>query len=95
MGATVIKIEPPKVGDDTRTWGEFLIIFNWTNQLMSIGPPFMKIENGNMEENQSGYFQCANRNKKSLTINLKSKNGQMILHKLGMCLNFESTYMSI
>ena len=67
MGATVIKIEPPKLGDDTRSWG----------------PPFMKVNNGKMEENQSGYFQCANRGKKSLTINLKSKNGQRILHELG------------
>ena len=63
-------------------------IYSKLYELLIIGPPFMKIENGKMEENQSGYFQCANRNKKSLTINLKSKNGQMILHKLGMCLNF-------
>lgn len=67
LGATVIKIEPPKVGDDTRSWG----------------PPFMKVEGeGNLHENQSGYFQCANRGKKSVTVNLKSKNGQQILHKL-------------
>ena len=66
LGATVIKIEPPKVGDDTRTWG----------------PPFMEVVGEDAVENQSGYFQCANRGKKSITVNLKSKNGQKILHEL-------------
>jgi crotonobetainyl-CoA:carnitine CoA-transferase CaiB-like acyl-CoA transferase len=38
------------------------------------GPPFLSGE--------SAYYLCANRNKKSITLNLKSEKGQEILHKL-------------
>jgi len=58
LGADVIKIERPGVGDDTRAWG----------------PPFQKGE--------AAYFLCANRNKRSLTLDLKSTRGQQILAKL-------------
>ncbi|KAL9644329.1 hypothetical protein ABK040_005790 [Willaertia magna] len=68
LGAEVIKIEPPNIGDDTRFWQ----------------PPSITVVNkeNTMKENQSGYFQCTNRNKKSITVNLKSKNGQDIVKKL-------------
>jgi len=58
MGAEVIKVEPPPLGDDSRQWG----------------PPFI----GGI----STYFLSVNRNKKSLGLNLKSKDGRAILHKL-------------
>jgi glutaryl-CoA transferase len=58
MGADVIKVEQPGVGDETRTWG----------------PPFT---NG-----EAAYFFCVNRNKKSLTLNLKDPRGQAILRAL-------------
>jgi formyl-CoA transferase len=58
MGAEVIKIEQPAVGDDTRSWG----------------PPF---QNG-----ESVYFFCVNRNKKSLTVNMKHPDGQLIIREL-------------
>src|ERR671918_2344625 len=58
MGATVIKIEIPGSGDDTRAYG----------------PPFL---NG-----ESTYFMSVNRNKKSLTLNLKHVQGKEILHQL-------------
>src|SRR5689334_15114911 len=48
LGAEVVKIEQPGVGDDTRGWG----------------PPFAGGE--------SAYFLCVNRNKQSLTVDLKS-----------------------
>ncbi|MGG4488035.1 CaiB/BaiF CoA transferase family protein [Metabacillus idriensis] len=38
------------------------------------GPPFIKGE--------SAYYLCANRNKKSMTLNLKSKKGKKIFHQL-------------
>lgn len=38
------------------------------------GPPFLSGE--------SAYYLCANRNKQSITLNLKTKKGQEILHKL-------------
>jgi crotonobetainyl-CoA:carnitine CoA-transferase CaiB-like acyl-CoA transferase len=58
MGATVIKIEIPGSGDDTRAYG----------------PPFL---NG-----ESTYFMSVNRNKKSLTLNLKHERGKEILRQL-------------
>ncbi len=46
LGATVIKVERPGVGDDTRHWG----------------PPWT--------QNSSSYFECANRGKKSIELDL-------------------------
>src|SRR5699024_6564925 len=51
LGAEVIKVEAPGIGDETRKWG----------------PPF--------QEDVSDYYLSANRNKKSITINLKSSAG--------------------
>jgi glutaryl-CoA transferase len=58
LGAEVVKIEQPGVGDDTREWG----------------PPFA---NG-----ESAYFLCVNRNKKSLTIDLKTAEGTSLVRQL-------------
>lgn len=58
MGAEVIKIEQPKVGDISRQWG----------------PPWIGSE--------SAYFLSVNRNKKSLTLDLKHPEGQSILGRL-------------
>ncbi|OIJ94581.1 CaiB/BaiF CoA transferase family protein [Streptomyces colonosanans] len=46
LGATVIKVERPGSGDDTRTWG----------------PPWTA--------DSSSYFECANRSKRSVTLDL-------------------------
>jgi len=59
LGAEVVKVEQPGVGDDTRGWG----------------PPFAGGE--------SAYFLCVNRNKKSLTLDLKSPEGRDLLRRLG------------
>ena len=58
LGAEVVKVEQPGVGDDTRGWG----------------PPFTGGE--------SAYFLCVNRNKKSVTIDLKSTEGVALLRRL-------------
>ena len=58
LGAEVVKVEQPGVGDDTRGWG----------------PPFVGGE--------SAYFLCVNRNKKSITIDLKSQDGVTLLRRL-------------
>jgi len=58
LGAEVVKVEQPEVGDDTRGWG----------------PPFAGGE--------SAYFLCVNRNKQSVTMDLKSAEGVELLHRL-------------
>jgi crotonobetainyl-CoA:carnitine CoA-transferase CaiB-like acyl-CoA transferase len=57
LGAEIVKIEQPGVGDDTRGWG----------------PPFAGGE--------SAYFLCVNRNKKSVTVDLKSKEGITLIRR--------------
>ncbi len=59
LGARVIKIEQPGLGDETRQWG----------------PPFT-------EDGLSAYFIAVNRNKQSVTINLKHPDGQAIARTL-------------
>lgn len=58
LGATVIKVERPGSGDETRQWG----------------PPWAGGE--------SAYYLSANRNKKSITVNLKSDRGREIIRDL-------------
>ncbi len=65
LGAEIIKIERPCVGDDTRKWG----------------PPYMKDAQGE-NTSESAYYLCANRNKKSIAIDIKSAEGQEIIHAL-------------
>lgn len=64
LGADVIKIEAPGLGDDTRQWG----------------PPFTETADGRRGE--AAYFLAANRNKRSLTLNLKTAKGLEILREL-------------
>lgn len=65
LGAEVIKIERPKVGDDTRMWG----------------PPWMLNQAGQATK-ESGYFQCANRNKFSVAVDIASVEGQQIIQEI-------------
>src|SRR4030042_2132551 len=59
LGADILKVEAPGLGDDTRHWG----------------PPFAP-------GGESAYFLCVNRNKRSMTLNLKSDQGIQILKEL-------------
>jgi crotonobetainyl-CoA:carnitine CoA-transferase CaiB-like acyl-CoA transferase len=65
LGADVIKVERPKCGDDTRSWG----------------PPYLKDREGNDTED-AAYFFCANRGKKSVTIDITCPEGQEIIRQL-------------
>ncbi len=65
LGADVIKVERPGIGDDTRKFG----------------PPFVKDAEGN-ETSESGYYLAANRNKRSITLDLTSKEGQALAKRL-------------
>ncbi|MPZ96099.1 MAG: CoA transferase, partial [Propionibacteriales bacterium] len=62
LGARVIKVEMPGVGDDARLWG----------------PPFI----GEGESRESTYFMSCNRNKESVTADLKSEEGTSFLRRL-------------
>ncbi len=59
LGADVIKVERPQVGDDTRGWG----------------PPFLKAADGTATR-EAGYYLAVNRGKRSLTIDLATREGQ-------------------
>lgn len=59
LGADVIKVERPNVGDDTRYWG----------------PPFLS-------DGTAAYFTCANRNKRAITVDIKSDTGRDIIYRL-------------
>ena len=61
MGADVIKVERPGVGDQSRAWG----------------PPF--------EGGESSYFLSVNRNKRSISVNLKTEGGRAAIHRLVEC----------
>lgn len=57
LGADVVKVEMPEIGDDSRYFGPF-------------------------KNKQSLYFLSLNREKKSITLNLKSEEGKLILKDL-------------
>src|SRR5438067_889296 len=65
LGAEVIKVERPGVGDDTRGWG----------------PPFLKDREG-QSTRDAAYYLCTNRNKKSVTIDIATPQGQRLVREL-------------
>ena len=65
LGADVVKIERPGMGDDTRQWG----------------PPFLKDAAGN-DTDQAAYFACCNRNKRSVTVDMATPDGQALLQRM-------------
>ncbi len=65
LGADVVKVERPGVGDDTRAWG----------------PPWVD-EGEGAGGDMSAYFTCANRNKRSVAIDLSSADGQALVRRL-------------
>ena len=65
LGAEVIKVERPGVGDETRTWG----------------PPYVKDADG-ADTSESAYYLCANRNKRSVTIDFSRPRGVALVKRL-------------
>lgn len=61
LGAEVIKVERPGVGDDTRSWG----------------PPYGP-------DGQATYFASVNRNKKSVSLDLRSEDGLAAARELAL-----------
>lgn len=66
FGADVFKIEHPGRGDDTRGWG----------------PPFLKLPDGTDDPQESAYYLCANRNKRSAAIDLARPEGAALVRRL-------------
>src|SRR6476661_6470603 len=67
LGARVIKVESPGSGDDTRGWG----------------PPFVQPEGRpDLADRQSTYFLSTNRNKESITLDLKDDGDKAVLTEL-------------
>lgn len=66
FGADVMKIEAPRVGDDTRSWG----------------PPDLPREGGWDGAGESAYYLSCNRNKRSVAINLATAEGQALVRRL-------------
>ena len=65
LGAEVIKVERPGVGDETRTWG----------------PPYVRDPDG-VDTTESAYYLCANRNKRSVTIDFSQPRGIALVKRL-------------
>jgi len=65
LGAEVIKVERPGVGDETRSWG----------------PPFLKDAQG-CDTSEAAYFLCANRNKKSITVDFTKPAGAALIREI-------------
>ena len=65
LGAEVIKVERPGVGDETRTWG----------------PPYVRDPDG-ADTTESAYYLCANRNKRSVTIDFSQPRGIALVKRL-------------
>jgi len=65
LGADVIKVERPGVGDDTRHWG----------------PPFLKDAQGH-DTDEATYFTACNRNKRAITLDLATPDGQALVRRL-------------
>ncbi len=67
LGADVVKIERPGVGDDTRHWG----------------PPFLKDADG-QDTDQASYYTACNRNKRSVTIDMATAEGQGLIRQMAL-----------
>lgn len=65
LGADVVKIERPRIGDDTRPWG----------------PPWLSDANGEPTRD-STYFSSANRNKRSIVLDLGNAAGAGVVRSL-------------
>lgn len=66
LGAEVIKVERPLIGDETRHWT----------------PPFFEDIHDDEPQATSAYYATVNRNKKSMTLDMSKPEGQAIIKKL-------------
>jgi crotonobetainyl-CoA:carnitine CoA-transferase CaiB-like acyl-CoA transferase len=67
LGADVVKVERPGLGDDTRSWG----------------PPWLHDAAG-APTSDAAYYLCANRNKRSVAIDIADPQGQALVRRLAL-----------
>ena len=82
LGADIIKIERPGLGDDTRKFS----------------PPFFKDDEG-IDTTESAYFLGANRNKRSVAIDISKPEGASIIRRMAadadvLVENFKTGYLA-
>ncbi len=65
LGAEIIKVERPGIGDDMRSYG----------------PSYAVDAKGNQTP-ESGHYLCSNRNKRSITVDITTPEGQEIIRRL-------------
>ncbi|KAF9093410.1 hypothetical protein BGX29_009955 [Mortierella sp. GBA35] len=80
LGAEVIKIENPKGGDDTRAWGPPFAKNIVDSPSPSTSTP--STSSAQQQQQESAYFLGVNRNKKSITVNIRSPQGRDLIHDL-------------
>lgn len=73
MGAEVLKVEAPKTGDDTRRYAPPYLQKTMTNP---------DSPDGGEDSDVAAYFSSCNRNKYSIAIDFKKKEGQDVIKKL-------------
>lgn len=78
FGADVIKVERPGAGDDTRGWGP-----PWVQGATEPGDGVAQ-DAGNAQDapRVAAYYLCANRNKRSVTIDIAKPEGQALIRRL-------------
>ncbi|PVU94022.1 hypothetical protein BB561_002888 [Smittium simulii] len=80
LGAEVLKIEHPERGDDTRTWGPPYAPYKV--DVSKSASKHNKLKHVEHHHGESAYYLCVNRNKKSVTVNIKNKTGVEIIKQL-------------
>lgn len=85
LGCNVIKVEHPKGGDDTRSWSPPNAPLVRTGEM----PKDIASKLSNRKRQywdslpaESAYFLSVNRNKRSISVDLKNKQGRKIVHEL-------------
>ncbi|KAJ2447936.1 hypothetical protein GGI03_007316 [Coemansia sp. RSA 2337] len=76
LGAQIIKVEHPTRGDDTRSWGPPFKLYERKVTGTCHGPLY---KDPPQFTGESAYYLCVNRNKQSITVDMKTDEGRQIL----------------
>lgn len=82
LGADVVKVEHPKGGDDTRAWSPPNAPLVSAVESKAKGVSERKRKFWDSLPPESAYFLSVNRNKRSITVDLKHEQGRKVVHEL-------------